>query len=98
MSPTTARVVNDAVIADDVGAEETDEVGQIEEIMEDMSNYVKIDDFFKLLQDDGVSMTEKEIKQHEANKKKKKRSHIHQGNHYYGKIYSLLQLVYQVYR
>ena len=81
MSPTTARVVNDAVIADDVGAEETDEVGQIEEIMEDMSNYVKIDDFFKLLQDDGVSMTEKEIKQHEANKKKKKRSHVHQGNH-----------------
>ena len=37
-----------------------------------MSNYVKMEDFFKFPQDDGVSTTAKEIKQHEANKKKKK--------------------------
>ena len=73
-------------------------MGQIEEIIEDMSNYVKIENFFKFLQDNGVSMRAKEIKQHERNKKKKKRGHVHQGNNYYGKIYSLLQLVYQVYR
>ena len=69
----------------------------ISRAMIDSSNYVKQEEWFQLLQDDGIPLSTEELEQWKNKPTKRKSSHITSSGRHYKQLYGLASKVYDVY-